>query len=222
MFKKIALLLAVIACTTFAQKDNTFVGSGSKAVLFSFSGLSVLGANNFDGGAGFKLYLNSPLALRVGVMVDASGTTIPANPQVGQTGTDGSTSQTIFGLEAALEYHLTTTRVSPFLGGGIQFATSSNESKDVVYGNTPQTTIKNSNDNGLKAGTSFNIFALMGVEYFIVDAVSLAAEYQLGYSILSPSDRVTSQGNISVTEKGISSHDFALNSAGFLTLAVYF
>jgi hypothetical protein len=126
MFKKIALILALFVCTSFAQKDGPFVGTGSKAVLFSFSGLNTLGANNFDGGAGMKFFLTSPMALRVGIMVNMSGTTIPANPRTGETGIDGSTSSTSFGEEAALEYHLTTSRATPYLGGGIGFMSSSN------------------------------------------------------------------------------------------------
>ena len=60
MFKKIALILALFVCTSFAQKDGPFIGAGSKAVLFNFSGLANLGANNFDGGAGFKFFLPHP------------------------------------------------------------------------------------------------------------------------------------------------------------------
>ena len=214
--------------------------SGSKAVLFSFSGLSNLGADNFDGGAGFKFYLTSPIALRIGVQVGLIGSSVPANPGTGQTGMDGTTSQTSFGVEAAIEYHLTTSRVSPYFGGGIGFGTSSNELKsmEVGTGTLTQRTVKDFNGTlpvtGLnlpfddiiyKAGTSLSVFALMGIEYFIVDAVSLSGEYRLGYTNLSPSDQVVTSstpGSTSVTTKGRSSHSFNLNSTGVLTLAVYF
>ena len=233
MFKKIALILVLFTCISFAQKDHDpFMYSGSKAVLFSFSGLSNLGANNFDGGAGIKFFLTSPMALRVGVQVGLSGSTIPANPTTGQTGIDGSTSQTTFGVEAALEYHLTTSRVSPYFGGGVGVGIASNELKSVEVGTGTlvQTTVKDLNGtapdgNFYKAGTSFNVFALMGIEYFVVDAVSLSGEYRLGYTMLSPSDEVRSSsapGSTSVTTKGTSSHNFNLNSTGVLTLAVYF
>ena len=133
MFKKISIILALLVSISFAQDNHTFIGSGSKAVLFSFSGLSNLGANNFEGGAGMKYFLTSPMALRGALMVNASGSTIPANPNTGEVGIDGSTSSTTFGIEAALEYHLTTTRVTPYFGGGIGFSVNSNES--VTTGN---------------------------------------------------------------------------------------
>ena len=223
MFKKTFLIIALVACTSFAQKDNSFFTTGSKAVLFSFSGLSTLGANNFDGGAGMKFFLSAPTALRVGLMFANSGSTTPSNAVAPILGIDGSTSSTSFGVEAALEYHLTATRVSPYLGGGAGFSMTSNETKPAVtgIGTLYQTTIKN--DAG--AGTSLNFFALMGVEYFIVNEISLAAEYRLGYSLLSPSDKEISSTNpavTTVTTKGISYHNFNLNSAGFLTLAIYF
>jgi hypothetical protein len=224
MFKKVALIMAFLVCTTFAQKDNPFIYSGSKAVLFSFSGLSNLGANNFDGGAGIKFFLTPPMALRIGVQLNSSGTTTPANLVGTQVGIDGSTTSTTFGADVALEYHFTTTRCTPYFGGGIGFSMSTNERKPVVTGPSApvyQDTYKNE----AGAGTSLNFFALMGVEYFIVNEISLAAEYRLGYSLLSPKDTEHSNsapGFITITTKGTSSHSLYLNSTGVLTLAVYF
>ena len=123
-----------------------------------------------------------------------------------------------------MEYHVTSTRLTPYFGGGIGFSTISNERKPAVVGPSApiyQFTFKNE----AGAGTSINFFALMGFEYFIVNEVSLAAEYRLGYSLLSPSDLIVSSSDpasTSVTTKGTSSHSLYLNSAGFLTLAVYF
>src|ERR1035437_7417101 len=134
MFKKVALMLALFVCTSFAQKEGPFVGAGSKAILFSFGGLSNMAANNFDGGAGIKFFLASPMAIRVGVQANLSATTTPANPVAPQVGMDGSTSSTTIGVEGALEVHLTTTRLTPYLGGGVGFSLTSNESKPSVAG----------------------------------------------------------------------------------------
>jgi opacity protein-like surface antigen len=140
-------------------------------------------------------------------------------------GVDGSTTSTTIGVNAALEYHLTNTRLTPYFGGGIGFSMTTNERKPAATGpaNAPlyQDTYKNESG----AGTSINFFALMGFEYFIVHQVSLAAEYRLGYSLLSPKDTEHSNSNpafTTVTTKGTSSHSLYLNSVGVLTLAVYF
>ena len=228
MFKKVTLILALFACITFAQnqKEGPFVGTGSKAVLFSFSGLSNLGANNFDGGAGIKFFLAPPMALRFGVMVNLAGTTTPApTTPANPVGVDGSTTTTSFGVDAALEVHMTSTRLSPYFGAGIGFAMTTNERKPANTGPANTTVYQDTYKNESGAGTSINFFALMGFEYFIVDAVSLAAEYRLGYSVLTPKDTEHSNSNpafVTVTTKGTSSHSFSLNSVGVLTLAVYF
>ena len=224
MFKKIALILALFVCTSIAQKDSPFIGAGSKAVLFSFSGLNTLGANNYESGAGLKFFLTPPMALRVGVQVGMSGTTTPANTTAANpVGIDGTTSATTIGVNAAAEFHLNTNRLTPYFGGGIGFSMSSNEVKPSA-GPAPagttlyQTTTKT-------GGTSLDFFALMGVEYFVVDALSLSAEYRLGYTLYSPKDTEVSSTDPAVktvTTKGTSSHSLYLNSAGFLTLAVYF
>jgi opacity protein-like surface antigen len=228
MFKKIALILVLFTCISFAQKDHDpFMYSGSKAVLFSFSGLSSLGANNFDGGAGMKFFVTQPMALRFGVQVGMSGTTTPAPTTAAlPVGIDGTTSNTSFGVEAALEYHLTTSRLTPYLGGGVGFMMSSNERKPYA-GPAPAGTVLYQEDykNESGAGTSLNFFALMGVEYFVVDAISLSAEYRLGYNILTPKDEEYTPAvasPVTVTTKGTSSHSLYLNSTGVLTLAVYF
>jgi opacity protein-like surface antigen len=161
------------------------------------------------------------MAIRVGVQANVSGTTTPANPVAPLVGIDGSTSSTTIGVEGALEVHLTTTRLSPYLGGGVGFSLNSNESKPVVPPQAApayQTTTKS-------GGTSINFFVMMGAEYFIVDQISLAAEYRLGYSMFSPKDTEISSTNpavTTVTTKGTSNHNLSLNSTGLLTLAVYF
>jgi len=230
MFKKIALILVLFTCISFAQKDkdhDPFMYSGSKAVLFSFSGLSTLGANNFDGGAGMKFFVTQPMALRFGVQVGMSGTTTPApTTAANPVGIDGTTSNTSFGVNAAVEYHLTTSRLTPYLGGGIGFMMSTNERKPYA-GPAPAGTVLYQEDykNESGAGTSINFFALMGVEYFVVDAISLSAEYRLGYNILTPKDEEYTPAvasPVTVTTKGTSSHSLYLNSTGVLTLAVYF
>ena len=96
MFKKVAIILALLVCTSFAQKDDPFIAAHSKAVLFSFSGVD---AKDFQGGAGIKFFITSPMALRFGVMVNVAGSTTPANPVGTQVGVDGSTSSTTFGVK---------------------------------------------------------------------------------------------------------------------------
>lgn len=229
-------LFALLFCTmvplsTYSADDvGSSVGLNSKAVLFDFSGLSFLEAGAFNGGFGAKYFLTDVLALRGSLQFLTASQSLAANPPAGTTGTDGSTSVTQFGLSAAAEYHLLKTRVSPYVGGGLLFSTTSTQSKAAVTGTTPQTTVKNRysavtgvsetiGGTDYSAGLKFGINGLAGIEFFITKEVSLAAEYQLGYSVLSRYDQETT-GLPAIKEGSLNS--FGISSTGLLTLAFYF
>lgn len=223
-------LFALLFCamipfsTCLAEDVGSQVALNSKAVLFDFSGLSVLGAGAFEGGFGGKYFLTDVLALRGSLQFLTASQSVDANPPAGTTGTDGSTSATQFGLSAAVEYHLLKTRVSPYVGGGLMFSTTSTQSKPPVTGATAQTTTKNriagETIGGVtyNAGLNFGVNGLAGVEFFITKEVSLAAEYQLGYSILSRYDQDVG----GTTTKVGSLNSFGISATGLLTLAFYF
>lgn len=211
---------ALLLCTMIplsaclAEDIAPSIGLHSKAVLFSFNGLSFLGAGAFEGGLGGKYYLMESMAIRGSLQFLTASESTPG------TTTDGSTSATRFGLTAAAEYHLLKTRVSPYVGAGLSFSTTSTTDKSNT---TPQVTVKNRSagetiDSTLYlAGTGFGINGLGGIEFFITKEVSLAAEYQLGYSLLSRSDEVAA-----VTTKNGSLSSFGITATGLLTLAFYF
>jgi hypothetical protein len=232
-----ALLFCVMVplSTCSAEDVGSSVELNSKAVLFSFNGLSTLGAGAFNGGIGGKYYLLDVLALRASLQfLTASQTLVVAGMN-----TNGSSSATRFGLTAAAEYHLLKSRVSPYVGAGIDFSTTSTNHKNPYAAGgalTTQVTIKNSstgevlNANSYTAGATFGINGLGGIEFFITKELSLSAEYQLGYAYISQSDEVrtttTTTGGITseitTTTPYGSTSQFGITSVGLLTLAVYF
>jgi opacity protein-like surface antigen len=233
-------LFALLFCTmvplsTYSADDvGSSVGLNSKAVLFEFSGLATLGAGAFNGGFGAKYFLTDVLALRGSLQFSTASQTItPATPPgSGQVETDGSSSATQFGLSAAAEYHLLKTRVSPYVGGGIGFSSTSTQLKSAGNSTPPavytQTIVKN-NSTGITiggvpyaAGFDFGIAGIGGVEFFITKEISLSAEYQLGYSLNSPYDQQSTTGAVTTTTKVGGTSTFGITSAGILTLAIYF
>ena len=79
-------------------------------------------------------------------------------------------------------------------------------------------------DNSINDGaiTAFTAFAIIGVEYTINSAMSLAAEYNFGFTFGSEPDMVVKE--TSGTETSISGgkySSFGLSSVGVLTLAIY-
>ncbi|MGB7568212.1 MAG: outer membrane beta-barrel protein [Chitinivibrionales bacterium] len=229
------LFCAMIPLSTYSADDvGSSVGLNSKAVLFSFDGLSTLRANAFDGGFGAKYFLTDVLALRGSLQFSTASQTItPATPPgPGQVETDGSNSATQLGLSVAAEYHLLKTRVSPYVGGGIGFSSTSTQLKSAGNATPPavytQTIVKDIGTGTTIAGVpydagfDFGVGGLAGIEFFITKEVSLSAEYQLGYSLNSPYDQQTTTGAVTTTTKEGGTSTFGISSAGILTLAIYF
>jgi opacity protein-like surface antigen len=227
-FTSVAVCIATVVSLGFSQDVSPSLGAGSKAMLFTFSGLSFLGANAFDGGFGAKYYLAGPLALRAGLQFTVANQDIPANPPAGVTGTDGSRSATGYGISAAVEYHFLTTRVSPYVGGGLSFNNLTTETKSAVIAPATQTITKNSqtavaiNGTNYTAGMNLGVGGLAGVEFFVTKEISLSGEYQLGYTMTSHPDQEVTNGNTTVTTQVGGGTTIGIGAVGALTLAVYF
>jgi len=217
----ILIVFSLLASPLFAQQNKPFFEKGSKAVLFEFQGFDNLGANSFNGGIGGKYFIQPKLAIRGGVQFASISEDIPFQ---GTNGIDGEASATQFGIFGAVEYHLDTARVSPYLGGGLGVSFTSTESKSAEADPVDQVTIKNNRNGqfGYFGGTEFTLFGIAGVEIFIIKNLSLAAEYRLGLQQLSRKDEERTQGNTTVTTKQGSRMIWGLASAGVLTLAIYF
>jgi opacity protein-like surface antigen len=219
--KKVAILftiLILVGSISFGQDIPPGPSAGSKGILFSFSGLSNLGAGSYDGGIGLKLYLSDYMAVKGMVQFALSSTkTPPNNVPAGWQSADATTSDNTFGVGGAIELHFTKSRISPYIGAGILFGTRSTE--DAAPGATLyQTTIKNAN-----GSTSISIGALLGVEYYVTNGVSLSAEYGLGFTSTSYKDvEVSTPGIPTQTTKQGSATAIGIQNSGALTLAVYF
>lgn len=226
----VVLALVLVGSMSFAQEVTPNLTGGSKALLFSFAGLSFLNAGTFDGGFGAKYYLSDAMAVRAGLQFASASATNPANPPAGQQGSDGTQSATRIGVGGAIELHMGKGRVSPYLGAGVAFSTTSTEMKNIVVGNPPpaQTTTKNATGGetisgvNYQGGTTFTVYGLAGFEFFLYKEVSLAGEYRLGFSSTSRKDQEVTAGATTTTTKLASSSTFDIASQGVLTLAVYF
>ena len=215
--------LMLLAPSAWSEDVTPEAAAGSKAVLFTFQGLSVIEALAFNGGVGFKYYLLDPLALRASLQFGVANQAIP-----GPTGgTAGNLNAWDIGLSAGAEYHLLKTRVSPYVGGSLGFVSTSTENKTPVAAGVTATTIKNSVGGELINGTrsfggfNFNVCALGGVEFFIIKELSLSAEYQLGWSMITRYDEVSSvPGSVAIKSGVINT--FGIYALGALTLAFYF
>ncbi len=226
----VGMMLLMGTSLSVSQDVIPSVGPGSKAVLFSFGGLSFLSAGTFDGGVGARYYLNENMSVRAGLQFTSASQTTSANPGAGQVGADGSASATVIGVEGAAEWHMGKGRVIPYMGLGAGFSTTSTDSKPAVTGIAPltQSETKNAqggltvNGNTYSGGTTFQVFALAGVEFFLYKELSLSAEYQLGYMSVSRKDQEFIVGGTTTTTKVGSASNVGITNSGLLTLSVYF
>jgi hypothetical protein len=221
-----AVLLGVAVAVSFAFGEVVpEISTASKAVLFSFSGLSALGAGAYNGGIGAKYYLMDPLAIRASLAFGTASQTVASSLESG--GEDGENSGMLIGVSAGAEYHLTFDRVSPFFGGEINFSTQSTKSvAPINTANGPKVTSTNTGPIlGYTPGNNFSISGIGGVEFFITNEISLAAEYQLGWQLpMGYKAKVKSEGatdtETTIEVEGVSR--FGITNSGTLTLAVYF
>ncbi len=223
MTKSGIVLILVILISSFSsvQARDPYFKKQSKALLFEFSGLDNLGANSFNGGFGGKYFINNRMAIRGSLQFM---TIDEAFPFQGTGGVDGKAQAKRYGISAAIEVHFDTSRVNPYFGGGLGIAFTSTESRTAEADLADQIIIKNDRDGefGYYGGTEFALFGMIGVEIFIFDKLSLAAEYRLGYGNNSRKDMEVTQGNTTTTFEQGNIIGFGLESSGALILAVYF
>lgn len=221
-FAVIAVVLTLFATSfTVAQDFKAVNKAGSKALLFKLEGLGFLGAENFNGGIGFKLMTSNNFAIRGGLSFLMYNETLPYTG--GGTGTDGSASIFGIGTEVAALYYISQgERLFPYIGLGAGFGTFSTEQKDPYLPPADQPIWKNYDVDGYVGSTQFGVALLAGFEFFLWEELSIGAEYQLGLRIQSLADRTYTLGAVSTTTKLGSSTLVSIQSTVQFTLGLHF
>ena len=228
---KKVLILALASAMVFglasAQDVVPDVKAGSKSMNFTFGGLGAFILNGTgpqapNAGIGMSYFLNSDAALRLGLQIQSTSSTIPANAPAGQSGTDGSRSTFGLGIGADYLMYMNAGRVRPYWGGGLQFLMNSNDYKPPVVGGGSQGEDKNDPAFG-PTGITFQLAGFLGAEFFIYSQLSVSAEYQLNIvNINSAADNVVTQGgNSNTIKEGSTTTILGFGSAG-ATVHIYF
>ena len=225
MKKFLAVVLAVVMmCGVMMAQDMQNLGTkaGDKSMNFTFGGLATLstGAAGPSGGLGVSYFLSSSAAVRAGLQVKSTSSTIPANPGTGQTGTDGSSSSFTLALGADYLMYMqgATSRVRPYMGAGVSFTLTSSETKNAVIAPAVQGTTK-----GVGAGTTLGLMGICGAEFYLYPEVSLSAEYSLTLiNLSSPADIEVSAGSTTTTTKQTSTTQILGFGAAGAGLHIYF
>ena len=224
MKKFLAVFVAVVMLcgVVMAQEvQNLGTKAGDKSMNFTFTGIGTfgIGATGPAGGIGVSYFLGSDAAVRAGLQVKSTSSTIPANPGTGQTGTDGSSSSFTLALSADYLMYMqgATSRVRPYMGAGLGFSMGSTDFKNAVIAPAVQGETKGG------AGTTLGLMGICGAEFYLYPELSLSAEYTLTlFSMTSPADVVTTSGSTSVTTKQTSTTQILGFGQGGAALHIYF
>jgi opacity protein-like surface antigen len=219
--------ISVLCGSTFAADAKPMTKQGDKALLFTLGGLSNLSAGDFEGGLGLKYYFLKNVALRLGLGFSSSSqkfknAAIPLPPtQLGES----KYTATTFSVAPAVIYDFATSNsVAAYVGGQVYFATTSREQEGTTSANIPNANPSyNTGEKRTITTTDIAVGALVGVEWFAWENVSLGAEYGFGFLTNSGKTEVTAGGTTASTDSPtMTTISLTSINSGNLTLSVYF
>jgi hypothetical protein len=212
--KKIFFAILILLAVRVSAQD---LRTNNHAILFSFSGLSDLGLNSYNGGTnyagiGAKLVNQSgEMALRP-AFVFSGGSTLDEAEAVNFIGEKRS--NFTVGILVDVIKHLNKNNILPFIGVGMGFVTSKQKTEPAHAENQKA-------DNTETNVSGFLIRGILGAEVFIKKNISLSWEYQLSYMKGTNTNKYTNgTGGLTVVSKN-KTFNFGLEAVGRLTLAVY-
>jgi len=230
-FVMTCLGLSLVSSVAFAQGITPPARAGAKSLNFTFGGFGGFGLTGTGpaGGVGASYFLSPAGALRLGLQARSYSRTLSWNSVAGTPGTDGSESGLSLGIAADfLKFRGGTSRVRPYLGGGLGVTMVSNRSKPAAATGVTVTETKNApggiTSPGFAApGMTLDVHANLGAEFFLFNEISVAGEYALNLiSRTAPANMDATNGGTTVTTKGNpSSSILGFGTAG-ATIRIYF
>ncbi|MFA6468956.1 MAG: outer membrane beta-barrel protein [Bacteroidota bacterium] len=225
MKKFLAVVLAVVMmCGVVMAQENLGTKAGDKSLNFAFGGLGAfnIGTPNTYGGVSLSYFLSGDAAVRFGLNVGMTSTTTPTNV-TGNSDAEGSTFDIGVGADYLMFMTGASTRVRPYMGGGVSIGLGSSSNKYSVDPTINNETVERTN---LRAADGFalGLNGIVGAEFYLYPEMSLSAEYRLGLlSLSSGADSVTkTEGAADVTAKGTSGMNILGFGATAVMLHIYF
>jgi len=120
MKKMLVVIIGIMLVSNISFGQKKFVPhvKGDKAVLFSFSGLSNLGAGSYQGGVGFKKFIKDKTAIRAMVDIYSYNSKVSWGATPGWIGEDGKDKENRIAFDIGAEFHSNKGKVDPYYGGG--------------------------------------------------------------------------------------------------------
>ena len=180
----------IIVLATFFLSLMPFPDANSEVVhpktglRFTVQGLDNIGIGKVKGGIGLKAWLNDNTAVRGSFGFGISDTTYEPNNK-DYTDEEWKWSEISFG--GGIEFHpLPGKRVSPYLGFGISFSSSTWKLEPSIPKHNPSPYLLKLEKVSL---SGFGAGAFVGMEFFMGNHLSLTGEYEIGFSSATGKDK---------------------------------
>lgn len=197
---------------------NSEVEHPRTGLRFTVQGLDYIGIGKVKGGIGFKAWLSDKAAVRGSFGLGLSSTT---EKSTDEDLTDKKQTWNEFSFGGGLEYHpMAGKRVSPYLGAGVSFTTSTTKEEPSIHKDHYPGTTKLYK----WSSSGFGMGGLVGVEFFMGDRLSLSGEYEVGLSLSTTKYKrevVPGQGVQQPKEQKTTTSDFGVSTSS-LILTLYF
>ncbi len=208
-------VLAILFCTFLVGPAAVF-GANDMGMTFTFNGLDNLGVTPIRGGSiGLKNAMGPDKYLLIRAGLGHNNTTQDASVS-GNSDPEQSVTTLVAGV--GIQKNMATTdRVTPYLGGMVNFGWTRNKDTKSVSSNPSDGTLLEEKTSSLLFGAA----AMLGFEYFIRETVSLGGDYTFGfgYSKNKTEDDFQGSGTSSVEGSGWNIGPFGTVMA---TMTVYF
>lgn len=170
LFLLILCLMAIITSNTSAENFNKYRHPGQKGISFAWNGSWDIGNGTFKGGIGYKHWLSGSLAVKSFFTYSKEDA-----PFVNNYYPETRVKRESFSILVGAEDHFRSrSRLSFFLGGSVQFKTSSLKYREAF----PQSMFVEIDSHKHIWGVQFSL----GTEYFISKRISLLGQYQIDLS----------------------------------------
>lgn len=215
----IIVWVAFFLCLLPFKGANSEVEHPKTGLRFTVQGLDYIGVGTVKGGVGLKAWLADNVAVRGSFGVGFSSFT---RKSTDEDYTDYKEKEREISFGAGPEFHpLAGNRVSPYIGVGINFSTSTTEEEPSIHKTDPypyETKLQKMSSSGFGGGI------LVGIEFFMGNHLSLSGEYELGLRRTTTKDKtelVGGQGVEQPKEQKSTTTDLGVSTSS-LILTVYF
>ena len=163
-------IIVLVLVATAALGEEVTRKAGDTSLNFGFNGLNI---SDYKYGIGGKRWLTDNLAATASLDVYQSKDTDKDNVTFSVTQPPSiKTEQNWYGVSLGLEKHLTAHHnLSPYVGGELTYSNQRYSTDNWTSGSYSSATNKHS-----------GITAIFGVEYALIENMSLSADYGYGYS----------------------------------------